>query len=212
DEGFVGWGAEDMELGYRLHHAGVRLVMSRRAWAIETPHRRDVAANLASNIQNLRLFQSKHDCPETELFCACRRRRVPVQQAYAEFEAWTSAVRSLDVRAELAELAGDPSHLVGGRVAVLGGGVALPDGWPACTVLDFDSAALAKAVAGTPHTGRHAIGVRTLLPDGSFDLVLVSSRLSGLWDTWGEDVLAEARRLGRQVRAFPDLPEPQRAW
>lgn len=43
DEGFVGWGMEDIEYGYRLHHAGFEVVGAGRARAlhIEDPRPRD---------------------------------------------------------------------------------------------------------------------------------------------------------------------------
>lgn len=209
DEEFTGWGAEDLELGYRLHHAGVAMTMSRRAWALETPHERDVVGNLASNIRNLVRFQAKHDGPETELFCVCRRDRVPVQQAFEDLARWRAGTRHLDVRAELTALGGDrPARYGAGRIAVIGCGTAVPEGWPPCTVLDFDADVLEKAATGTRHRGHHAIGLRTLLSDGSFDMVLVSSRLSGLWHRWGPQLIAEAHRLGREVRTYHELP----AW
>jgi hypothetical protein len=32
---------------------------------------------------------------------------------------------------------------------------------------------------------------------------VLTSRLSGVWDTWGEQILAEAHRIGRTVTGPP---------
>jgi len=55
------------------------------------------------------------------------------------------------------------------------------------------------------HSGRHAIGLRTTLPDQSVDRVLITSRLAGLWPRWGAEILAEARRIGRKVEVLHDV-------
>src|SRR6185437_5928269 len=52
DESFCGWGAEDLELGYRLFHAGQHFVVSRRAWSIEIPSERNTAVINQSNRHN----------------------------------------------------------------------------------------------------------------------------------------------------------------
>ncbi len=47
----------------------------------------------------------------------------------------------------------------------------------------------------------HAIGLHTPLEDHSVDVVVLTSRLAGLWERWCLPILAEARRIGREVRA-----------
>jgi hypothetical protein len=41
--------------------------------------------------------------------------------------------------------------------------------------------------------------LRTALPAKSADVVIVTSRLSGLWDRFGEAIVREARRVGWRV-------------
>jgi hypothetical protein len=48
DERFRDWGAEDVELGYRLHRHGVPLVADIRPWAVENPHERDPDASMVT--------------------------------------------------------------------------------------------------------------------------------------------------------------------
>jgi hypothetical protein len=69
-------------------------------------------------------------------------------------------------------------------------------------LFDFDRAVLDRALADGRHQGHHAIGLRTPLADGSVDRVLITSRLAGLWGRWGDDVLAEALRIGRHAPVF----------
>ena len=48
------------------------------------------------------------------------------------------------------------------------------------------------------HPGYHAIGLRTALPAKSADVVIVTSRLSGLWPRFGNQILREAGRVGQR--------------
>src|SRR6185312_5949487 len=45
EERFQGWGGEDMELGFRLHRAGLTIELATEAWAVVAPHDRDHKAN-----------------------------------------------------------------------------------------------------------------------------------------------------------------------
>jgi hypothetical protein len=38
------------------------------------------------------------------------------------------------------------------------------------------------------------------LPDGAFGRVVITSRLSRLWPQWGDDIRAEAARIGASVQ------------
>ncbi|HEU5158184.1 MAG TPA: glycosyltransferase [Streptosporangiaceae bacterium] len=226
DEDFRGWGGEDLEFGYRLTRAGLTPVVSRDAWAIEPPHERDLEANSASNRANAWLLWDKHPDPVMELYGAMYSRGrwdPPLEHEYGELLEWTRLARDLDVRDEIAAACARLPDAGGraARVVVLGSGGALPPS-PAArpiawTPVDFDRDLLEQACAGTGRRGLHAIGVRTVLPDGAADLVVVSSRLAGLWDRWGEDILAEAHRIGRRVRVphaetsprSPHVPAPR---
>jgi len=193
DEAFRGWGYEDAELGYRLIGHGVRLTASRRAWAVEWPDRPDLTVVQRSAARNLDVFLSRHRQPAIELYASIRARHLlpAFERDHAELQRWCEQARGLDVRPEL-EIAA-----VSGRVCVLGSGAALPPGWPAATLVDFDAGLLARAPWGHPTV--HAIGLRTGLPDAAFDVVVLTSRLRGLWPRWGETLLAEAGRIGGTV-------------
>jgi hypothetical protein len=39
-----------------------------------------------------------------------------------------------------------------------------------------------------------------VLADKSVDVVIVTSRLAGIWAAWGVEILAEAHRVGLSVR------------
>ena len=54
-------------------------------------------------------------------------------------------------------------------------------------------------LAGGSHTGHHAIGLRTAMLAKSADVVIVTSRLGGLWDMYGDRILREAGRVGQRV-------------
>jgi hypothetical protein len=111
-------------------------------------------------------------------------------------------VRDLDVRAEVELAVRDvpPTH----RVAVLGVGGSVPASLPDAVLVDFDRDLLDQVARSSGHETQHALGLRTQLPDQSVDLVVITSRLAGLWWRWDDQILAEAHRIGREVRCmFP---------
>jgi glycosyltransferase involved in cell wall biosynthesis len=199
DEMFRSWGVEDLELGYRLYHHGCTMVLSRDAWTIEVPKKRPVKRQLYSLMRNGKLFLGKFREPTIELLAdsyLTRRFDTIMADSY-RLEGWTAQARELRVCAEIeaaaAGLAPDA------KLAIFGCGPSVPEWLPAAALADFDASLLAQAMAGGAHTGYHAIGLRTALPAKSADVVIVTSRLSGLWDRFGEAIVREARRVGWRV-------------
>ena len=67
DEAFTRWGGEDLDLGYRLHQDGAKLMVDRRASSIHYPHPKRFADNLAHAVENYRYIARKYDTPITRL-------------------------------------------------------------------------------------------------------------------------------------------------
>ena len=67
DEAFdLNWGSEDLELGYRLHKKGVKIMVNKQATSIHLPHKR--FENLDSaKLVNAQKFHEKHRLVETQL-------------------------------------------------------------------------------------------------------------------------------------------------
>jgi LmbE family N-acetylglucosaminyl deacetylase/glycosyltransferase involved in cell wall biosynthesis len=63
DEAFQSWGAEDVDLSYRLHRAGAHHLVERAAAAIHEPHPKSYEANMASVDGNYRYFAAKYGTP-----------------------------------------------------------------------------------------------------------------------------------------------------
>ena len=200
DETFRSWGGEDFELGYRLSQVGQQFVVSREAWSIEVPIQRNLRAIRQSSKRNSLRILRKHCEPVMELFCAAdlRDETFLIESDSAALWSWEREAADLEVRTELEEAVADLP--AGASVTIFGCGAAVPSSIAAATLLDFDSRLLARALADGRHTGYQLIGLRTPLRTGSTDVVIITSRLSGLWDRWGTQVLAEAHRIGRQVR------------
>ncbi|MEU6808271.1 glycosyltransferase [Streptomyces sp. NPDC046831] len=67
DEAYRSWGAEDVDLSYRLHRDGARFVLNRAASAIHVPHPKSYSENMRAVAGNYRYFAEKYDTPITRL-------------------------------------------------------------------------------------------------------------------------------------------------
>lgn len=200
-EGFRGWGVEDVEFGYRLAGAGVRIGLSRDAWAIDGPHERDMKANRRSGLVNTEIFWSRHRTVETEMYWAVYGRwhgvALSLEEEFGALVDWRSAAPP-DVSGEIAAaVAGLPD---GHRVTVVGCGARVPTSRCAYTLIDFDRDVL--AAADPDGSGTHAVGMRTGRPDASADTVLITSRMRGLWPRWETLLREEAGRVGADIRVL----------
>lgn len=207
DEDFRGWGLDDVDLGYRLARNGTAIQLSRDAWAIETPHERDGAANFAGLLRNAQSFFGKYRFAEPPLELGWLVMQSPGEPALSALETlnrrlvdWTHQCAGRTVAAELEKaLAPIPPDA---RVAVFGAGAVVPAVRQSCVLADFDRQVvdrLLAASAGKRHAVRHNVGIHTDLPDKAVDTVLITSRLDGLWNAFGPAILAEAHRIGTQV-------------
>lgn len=67
DEWFRTWGAEDVELAYRLFRDGAKFVLNRDAAAMHWPHEKSYAQNMEAVAGNYRYFAEKYGTPITQL-------------------------------------------------------------------------------------------------------------------------------------------------
>ncbi|GAA4689952.1 glycosyltransferase [Phytohabitans rumicis] len=203
DEELRGWGPEDFELGYRLYRSGVELVLSRDAWVVAAPHERDWPRNYQEAMVNLQRMMRRYADPVMEVGWGITSTQTagvlfPWEEEYHALTVWRRKVQDLDVHDEIEQALRQIQPV--GRVAVLGSGGRVPDALPAGSILlDFDKQLADQAASGTPHSRYHTMGLHVPLADQSADTVIITSRMAGLWDKWGELVLAEARRIGRTV-------------
>jgi glycosyltransferase involved in cell wall biosynthesis len=204
DEAFNGWwGAEDLELGYKLFRDGVEFHLSFDAWVVDVPHERDLFDLREQLYRQFTVLLELHREPLFEIGCALTLRHLlwSWEADYGDLLAWQREVADKRVAAEIAEAIRDlPPNTT---IAVFGAGGDIPPESPPMTVLDFDSSLVQRATESGVHTGHHALGLSTPLAERSVDVVVLTSRLAGVWHRWSDDLLAEARRIGRAVRVCP---------
>lgn len=70
DESFTGWGVDDLEWGYRIHRAGLPIVLEGNACGLHLPHQRSMAANKAFEQLNFRRLLRKWPSSDVELVSA----------------------------------------------------------------------------------------------------------------------------------------------
>ena len=218
DGRYRGWGVEDVDLARRLQLRGCPVVWAPEAWAVEATHARETAVNWESCKRNSLTFYEKSPEPRLELFWAViqgwadetlheewefvRTRLAPVPQDDLTDEL-DGATRVLPAKA--------PGLIP--RVAVIGCGDSLPGRWRHAeadfTLVDLEAESLQALRPERDPDGFqrvNAIGLRTPFADGSFDVVVLTSRLRGVWPRWGRLLLAEAGRIGGEVRVAPGMP------
>lgn len=202
EETFNGyWGGEDLELGFKLFRRGLEFHLSFDAWVVDVPHERDMFVLMAQLERQFRVMLDLHREPLFEVGVALMTRQDMWEWngAYAELLDWQREVGDRGVADEIAEAIRD--RPAGTKIAVFGSGGDIPADAPQMLVLDFD-AGLASRAADGGHVAIHAIGLSTPVLDQSVDLVVITSRLAGIWDRWSAYLLTEARRIGRDVRVF----------
>jgi GT2 family glycosyltransferase len=202
DEDFRGWGGEDIELGYRLYQAGVSLDLAPDIWAVVAPHDRDTSANDEALKTNVTRFLTKAPEPIVEIGwgVVAKYLMMPWESEYQALLDWQEKTRDLSVADEIATMMARVPP--GERIAIFGCGGSVPAQLRPAVLVDFDEELLGAAVRDGDHTGHHAVGIRTTLPDHAVDAVIVTSRLAGLWETWGELIQQEAARIGRRTLTF----------
>jgi hypothetical protein len=121
----------------------------------------------------------------------------PAEDDYRDLLDWTEQVSGLHVQPEVDQ--GTTGLPAGTRVAIFGSGASVPDHGLCGTLLDFDTRLLDKVPVDGRFTTHHGLGLRTPAPDGAFDRVVITSRLSRLWPRWGDVIRAEAARIGASV-------------
>ncbi|MEU8350062.1 MULTISPECIES: glycosyltransferase [unclassified Streptomyces] len=67
DDAYRSWGAEDIDMSYRLHRDGARFLLNREAAAVHVPHDKSYHANMRSVAGNYRYFASKYGTPIASL-------------------------------------------------------------------------------------------------------------------------------------------------
>lgn len=200
DEGHRGWAVEDIELGYQLYRHGLPIRFSREAWVIESEQDRNHPEQLNEFRRNMVRYVSRHPEPVNEIGWALVDDYLYWlwEEEYNRLLSYTRQVRDLDVTEEVtAALRGTSAR---DRVAVIGAGGSVPDSLGPATVMDFDLDLVQRLGADGRHTVHHALGLRTPLAEQAVDIVVVTSRLAGLWDRWQDRILAEAKRIGGDVR------------
>jgi glycosyltransferase involved in cell wall biosynthesis len=201
DESFTGWGGEDVELAFRLYRRGLTFRITKDAWVVEWPHERPgFAVMKKQHKDNLDRYVRRTAEPVFEIAFGVREMDLPMyrwEPLFRELNEWAEKARDLTVASEIAQAAA--SIPAGSQIAILGCGPALPPTLPPATIMDFDKTLLSQALAAGGHTGYNSIGLRTPLADQSAGTIIITSRLSGLWDRWHQALTQEAERIGTQI-------------
>jgi len=105
DRVFRGWGAEDLEWGYRIAVAGLRIEFADDWWAIHMPHPRDTARNEAAIDRNYDAFIAKWPHFDVELIATFGE--PAVDRRFDEFEAERASVAGAGANTAVVELMAD---------------------------------------------------------------------------------------------------------
>ncbi len=177
DESFKGWGAEDMEWGFRAWQSGVPMFFNRHAIGVHLPHERDVAANVASERANLRRMIGKHRCLSAEIVA-----RYNDIEGNLRFQELTEAVNSIFGHSEdgcncmisIDERGTSPKAVFGLR---------------------------SEDAGHRDQMSYRMLGIATWFADQELESVVLSPLLRHLPEWLYQEVLREAVRIGRHIGA-----------
>ena len=181
------WGAEDVELGYRLQMNGCRLALNPKALCYHLYHNVDRSRVLRDLKNNLAIFFQKHRSSEVELFTQ-------------EYKLWAKDYHELRLRIrnreyELAEMSDPEAVLRQLRKPSIVMGVNVP----AFHDSDVVSHLLLPAFSVTSPKVLDLIGIMTGFSPGQFKDCVVSERYRQIDVSLFEKVLLEARRISEKV-------------
>jgi hypothetical protein len=196
DNRFVGWGWDDLELGYRLHRSGMTFRFDADAWCLHRPHARTpLHVRLQEAERNWIRTYDKHVHRDLELWDAC--------------DYWDQRDALARLMAVIGEAGCCPS-VAQSRVAVSDGIVFY--GYAPSS--DNDRAwTVAPTAAETKGRVLQSFGLRTPFATAQFDLAVLSPyidrlqfRLSPSRPTVSDLVIREAHRIARRVIRDPLSP------
>lgn len=187
DEDFHGWGADDLDWGFRICASGTPIVLRPDVFALHLPHERNAAANGLTERVNYRRILRKWPQPDVEL-----------ANAFGDFDANSLYLRYTE---ELAGVRGDGAQLgtvhgrVNGREVVVMGVPLDASGQPGDNVTVFDHGCAIEALP--------LAGLALPFDDNAFDECRVLAPLSRFSAPFWNAVCAEAKRVAKTV-VLPD--------
>jgi glycosyltransferase involved in cell wall biosynthesis len=175
DESFKGWGAEDMEWGFRAWQSGVPMLFNRHAIGIHLPHERDVKANTASEQANLCRLIGKHRCIPAEIVAR-----------YNDIE---GNLRFGEIRGAVTRVFGTSEWGWNCAISVDN------DGKSPCAVFGLRN----EEARLRGQTSYRMLGVATWYSDQELECVQLTPRLRMLPEWLYQDVRREAQRIARKT-------------
>ena len=197
DDGFIDWGAEDIEFAGRLHRAGASFLAVSEACALHLPHRTASVAEMhRQHVANSRKMHARLRCRESEAYLRTQD-AFSVNQICHRLDAldgrmlvprWSekgwAACREL-IAAHEAVLCLGFADLA--EVTAPGPGV----------VLAHNRSSQARFARQCPRSEvRCALGMHTLDAPGTYDAVLIGDMIRLLPSEWRTAIFAEAARVG----------------
>jgi hypothetical protein len=199
DESFEEYGAEDIELAYRLWERGISFEFCGEGWAIDLIASTHVAAHdesLARNVEKI-LQICPLLTPAREIIALLPSVSLglffDLQEYYQALLDWEVQAKHIDVLPEVESFC--RALPPGARVAILGAGNSIPESRPDAILFDFDRQFIRMSDCAV----HHRIGLRTDLPDNSIDSLLITSRMQGIWGRFAYPIMLEAKRVANNV-------------
>lgn len=184
DETFRGWGAEDLEWGYRLTRCHIDLAFADDLWGIHLPHTRDVQSNFAQQQANYDRFLMKWPCFDVEL--VTRFGEQIANSLYGDFTSILHSVRDAAAAVNVLELSvNDARYLALGAIENSDG-----------RILNMDEIAIADA-----HVVRRLplLGMRLPYSNEYAHSAYLMKALRRAPDTCLDIICAEATRVSKRA-------------
>ena len=188
DQAFRGWGAEDLEWGYRLTRCNIGFVFADELWGIHLPHRRDVQLNFAQQEANYCRFLTKWPCFEVEV--VTRFGDYLANNHYQDLTSILRSVRGTAASVNVLELSvNETRHLVFGAIEDANG-----------RILNMEEIGIETGISGAHEVTRlPLVGLRLPYSDEYAHSAYLMKALRKAPDIFLDLVCSEAKRVAKRA-------------
>ena len=181
------WGAEDVELGYRLYKSGCVITLNENVISYHIYHGENIPKKFSDLQHNYELFRQKHPVWEVEIFTyGLYFPQIEVLILQGKIKQGQYKLKTFRNLASFLEIIPENTLLVGIEIEGI-----IKSKNVSCCFLPHSEVKSEKI--------KPIVGFITTFPDNYFNLAVISEKYKIIGDDFYEALLAEARRISKRL-------------